>query len=54
MAVEYYEMATAQGHAKAQCRLGVLYYTGLYGVPQDIKKAVEYFNMAAAQGHAKP
>ena len=45
MAMKYYEMAAAQGHAEAQYRLAFLYHTGLHGVPQDFKKAVTYYKL---------
>jgi uncharacterized protein len=40
-----------QGLAKAQQRLGVLYYGG-QGVPQDYAEAVKWFRLAAKQGDA--
>jgi hypothetical protein len=40
-----------QGHAEAQCLLGVSYEHG-DGVPQDFAEAVNWFRKAAAQGHA--
>ena len=41
----------AQGDAKAQFFLGILYYNG-QGVPQDYGKARQWYEQAAAQGHA--
>ena len=40
-----------QGLAKAQERLGALYYDGR-GVPQDYAEAVKWFRLAAEQGNA--
>ena len=50
-AVKYFSQAAEQGHAEAQCSLGLCYYNG-YGVPQDYNKAVEWFRKAAEQGNA--
>src|SRR5262249_17507896 len=41
-----------QGLAKAQERLGALYYHG-QGVPQDYAEAVKWFRLAAKRGDAK-
>ena len=41
----------AQGEAKAQNNLGLLYYNGR-GVPQDYAKAREWWEKASAQGNA--
>ena len=41
----------AQGEAKAQTILGLMYYEGR-GVPQDYVQAHKWFNLAAAQGYA--
>src|SRR5271156_6001153 len=40
-----------QGLAKAQERLGALYYGGR-GVPQDYAEAMKWFRLAAQQGNA--
>ena len=50
-AVEWFQKAAEQGHAIAQCYLGVCYERGR-GVQQDYTKAVEWFQKAAEQGDA--
>jgi len=40
----------AEGDARAQSVLGLLYYRGLGGVPQDRAEAVKWFRRAADQG----
>ena len=40
----------AQGNAKAQYNLGVMYERG-QGVPQDYKEAVRLYGLAATQEH---
>jgi TPR repeat protein len=50
-AAELYSQAAAQGHAKSQYNLGLMYYDG-EGVPQNFKKAAELYSQAAAQGIA--
>lgn len=42
-----------QGHAGAQCRLGLLYFVGRRGVRQDDVEAVRWWREAAEQGHAR-
>ena len=51
-ALQYFLMAAAQGHARAQCQVGFLYATGI-GVAKDKKKAFEYNQLSAAQGLAQ-
>ena len=51
-AVHFYQRAAAQGNAKAQCNLGVIFLRGDSGIPPDQAKAVELFKMAADQGQA--
>jgi TPR repeat protein len=41
-AVKYYQMAADQGHARAQCNLGVCYANGK-GVAKDEQQAVKYY-----------
>jgi hypothetical protein len=48
-AVEWYQKAADQGHARAQFNLGVKYANG-EGVTQDNTKAVKWYQKAAAQG----
>ena len=43
-------MAAAQGSAKAQNNLGLMYKHGK-GVPRDMEKAAELYTMAMEQGH---
>jgi TPR repeat protein len=47
----FYTQAAAQGHAKAQYRLGILYING-QGVMQSDERAAESFGQAAEQGLA--
>jgi TPR repeat protein len=47
---EWYEKAAAQGHARAQYKLGVIFERG-YGVRRDVLLAREWYEKAAAQGH---
>jgi len=47
----HHELAASQGHALAQCDLGILYDNG-HGVERDYENAREYYELAAAQGHA--
>ena len=44
-AVEWFQKAAEQGHAKAQFTLGLMYFAGLV-VKQDYSKAKEYFGLA--------
>jgi len=48
---QWYEKAAAQGDARAQYSLGVLYARG-YGVPQAYAKAREWYEKASAQSYA--
>ena len=48
-ALKWYRLAADQGHASAQCNLGVMYANG-EGVPQDYVRAHMWFNLSAAQG----
>jgi TPR repeat protein/serine/threonine protein kinase len=48
-AANWYEMAAAQGDAKAQCNLALLYETG-QGVKKSQKKAIKYYNQSAEKG----
>jgi hypothetical protein len=50
-ATRWYRLAADQGHARAQCNLGIMYATGR-GVPQDDAEAVRWYRLAADQGHA--
>ena len=50
-AVKWYEKAARQGHARAQCGLGLMYDNGK-GVPQSYQKAMEYYELSARQGDA--
>ena len=44
--------AAENGDAKAQYELGVMYYWGDGGVPQDVEKSTYWFRKAAEQGDA--
>jgi TPR repeat protein len=50
-AVEWYRKAADQGHAEAQCNLGILLWNG-DGVARDRLDAIKWFRKAAAQGSA--
>ena len=50
-AVTWFQKAAAQGHGRAQFRLGRAYYFG-EGVPQDYQEAAKWFRKAAEQGVA--
>ena len=48
-AVKWYRQAAAQGLAKAQSNLGVMYYKG-HGVRQDLALAQEWLGKACQNG----
>jgi TPR repeat protein len=48
---QWYAKAAAQGQAKAQFSLGILYFNG-EGVPKDYQQALRWFRLAADQGEA--
>ncbi|KAF9340490.1 hypothetical protein BGZ91_001742 [Linnemannia elongata] len=50
-AMDWYLKAANQGHAGAQCSVGILHYFGK-GVPQDYSQAMDWFLKAANQGQA--
>ena len=55
ISAEYLQMVreqAAQGNARSQCALGLLYDNG-WGVPQDYAKAKQWYEQAAAQGNAR-
>ena len=51
-AVEWYTKAAEQGHANAQCNLGVFYEKGL-GVPQNYEIATCWYALSAILGNAR-
>ncbi len=51
-AVEWYTKAAEQGHAGAQCALGVCYYFG-YGVNKNYIEAAKWFEKASQQDSAE-
>jgi TPR repeat protein len=51
-ALSSYRIAANQGHAKAQCKLGLMYEFGL-GVGRDYAEAAKWFRKAAEQGDAE-
>ncbi len=51
-AMQYFQLAAAQGYAPAMYNLGQMYYAGK-GIPQDYKEAFNFFEQAAAQGYSK-
>ena len=48
--MKWYRMAAVQGHAVAQCNLGIMYYEG-QGVPQNTSEALRWLHKAQVQGH---
>lgn len=50
LAIDGFKGLATQGNAKAQFRLGMMYYHG-QGVPEDEKLAVAWLIQAAKQGH---
>lgn len=52
-AVECYERAARDGHAKAQHNLAAIYEKGIPGIPKDEREAVRLFRLAADQGLAE-
>ena len=48
----YKRQAAEQGHAEAQCHLGIMYANG-QGVEKDESMAVKWYRKAAEQGHTK-
>ncbi len=51
-AAKWFRLAAKQGHAGAQCSLGIYFQEGT-GELQDAKEAVKWFRLAASQGHAQ-
>jgi TIR domain/Sel1 repeat len=51
-AARLYRLSADQGHAGAQCNLGVLYEQGLGGLPKDGREAVRLYKLAADKGDA--
>jgi len=49
-AVQWYQKAADQGHAKAQFKLGTIHDQGVV-LAQDHVQAVKWYRLAAAQGH---
>jgi len=49
--MEWYRKAADQGHALAQCNLGIVYHNGI-GLAQDFEQAKQWLRKAADQGHA--
>jgi TPR repeat protein len=52
MTLMLYRLAATQGHARAQCALGLLHSKG-DGMPQSFAEAVRLLGLAAAQGDAE-
>lgn len=50
VALQKFRIAAAQGEAKAQHGLGMMYFSGS-GVTQDYAEAVHFFKLAIAQDH---
>ena len=51
-AIEWYKKAAEQGHAGAQCNLGLCYFSG-EGVEKNLTEAIKWFKKAAEQGYAE-
>ncbi len=51
-AIQYFQLAAAQGYAPAMYNLGQMFYAGK-GVELNYKEAFNYFEQAAAQGYSK-
>jgi TPR repeat protein len=51
-ALHWFHQAAEQNHVLAQCRLGVLYGEGNYGIERDPEIAMKWFQLAAAQGNS--
>lgn len=49
-AVKYYQLAIAHNSGSAYRNLGVFYYLGLSGLPQDLNKAYQHFTEVAKLG----
>lgn len=47
-AIKYYKQAAEQNHAKAQAKLGTLYYQGIV-IQQNLEKSIQYFQKAIKQ-----
>lgn len=52
-AASWYRKAAAQGHAKAMCQLGTMYYLGMLrrkkGDPNNYRQAADWFREATKQ-----
>jgi TPR repeat protein len=46
----WFRLAATQGHADAQCKLGMMFKLGR-GVAKNVTEAIHWYNLAAAQGH---
>jgi TPR repeat protein len=51
LAAQWWKRAADQGHARAQCSLGICYANG-DGVVKDDTRAAQLYQLAAEQGHA--
>ena len=49
LALKYYGIAAADGHAEAQYSLGIMYQNG-WGVPMDEEEGIKWYLLAADQG----
>ena len=49
-AIEYYEIASTEGHDEAECRLATIYRFGR-GVPKDFEKAMYWYQRSAEKGN---
>jgi TPR repeat protein len=43
---QLWQLAAAQGHAGAQCNLGIMFETGR-GFPRDVNEAARWFRLAS-------
>jgi hypothetical protein len=51
-AMRWYQLAAAQGHAVAQCKLGLMFARGR-GVAHDDAEAARWYRLSAGQGHVR-
>jgi uncharacterized protein len=51
-ATDLYAKAAEKGHAGAQFRMGLFYFSGGgHGITQDVKRSMDFYTKAAEQGH---
>ena len=50
-AVEWYKKAALQGHVESMMKLGLIYYIGGDGIPEDDDESNKWYKMAAKAGN---